>query len=185
VPRLIMLNGPPASGKSTLAQRYADDRSMTLNLDVDRIRGMLGRWADDPTRAGELARTIACAAAEGHLCAGHDVVIPQFVARPAFLERLEHLADRIGVTFHEVVVLTAPDDLAGRFDERTRRRSDQVHLDAQQLLDAQGGLGALPELHDRLMALVATRPRARILETRTGHVDEAYRALLAVLDDRR
>ena len=46
VPRLILLNGPPAVGKSTLAQRYADEHPPALNLDIGRIRSMLGRWRD-------------------------------------------------------------------------------------------------------------------------------------------
>jgi len=46
VPRLILLNGPPAAGKSTLAQMYADEHPLTLNLDIDKIRSLLGGRAD-------------------------------------------------------------------------------------------------------------------------------------------
>lgn len=45
--RLILLNGPPAVGKSTLACRYAADRTLTLNLDVDAVRRLIGGWRDD------------------------------------------------------------------------------------------------------------------------------------------
>lgn len=38
VPRVIMLNGPPGCGKSTLARRYVGEHPFTLNLDIDRIR---------------------------------------------------------------------------------------------------------------------------------------------------
>jgi predicted kinase len=78
VPRLILLNGPPACGKSTLAQRYADEHPLTLNLDVDRVRSLIGRWREDPPAAGLLARAIALAAARTHLASGHDVVVPSF-----------------------------------------------------------------------------------------------------------
>jgi adenylate kinase family enzyme len=60
---LILLNGAPGSGKSTLAQLYVDDHPLALNLDIDRIRGLLGRWQDDVTRAGLLARTLTLAMA--------------------------------------------------------------------------------------------------------------------------
>jgi hypothetical protein len=59
VPRLVLINGAPGSGKSTLARRYAHDHPLTLVLDVDRERGMLGRWLDTPTQAGLLARQMA------------------------------------------------------------------------------------------------------------------------------
>ncbi|MEE9417560.1 MAG: AAA family ATPase [Acidimicrobiales bacterium] len=45
---LVFLNGPPASGKSTLAARFVEQRPLALNLDVDVVRAMLGRWIDSP-----------------------------------------------------------------------------------------------------------------------------------------
>jgi hypothetical protein len=85
---LIVLNGSPASGKSTLAQRYVDDHPLTLNLDIDRIRGMIGCWRDDSQQGGLLARAIALSAAAVHLDGGHDVVVPQFVAQVRFAHRV-------------------------------------------------------------------------------------------------
>jgi hypothetical protein len=154
---------------------------MALNLDVDRLRGMLGRWETAPTEAGILARGIARAAAGVHLDAGHDVVVPQFVTRPAFLEQLERLADDVRASFHEIVLLAAPEDLRRRFTDRTRDSRQQVHVDAQRLLDAEGGLAALPKLCDRLTALLASRPGAQLVETTNGHVEEAYQAVLTAL----
>jgi predicted kinase len=92
---MIVLNGPPGCGKSTLARMYADEHPLALNLDVDRVRSLIGRWRDDPHAAGLLARAIALAAARVHLAAGHDVVIPQFVARLPFLEQAEEVAAKV------------------------------------------------------------------------------------------
>ncbi|WP_338024682.1 MULTISPECIES: AAA family ATPase [Amycolatopsis] len=92
MPRLILLNGPPACGRSTLAGRYVDEHPLALNLDVDRLRNLIGRRRDDPRAAGRLARGVALAAARTHLASGHDVVIPQFLGRTPFIEQLEGLA---------------------------------------------------------------------------------------------
>ena len=43
-PKLILLNGNPGMGKTTLANRYVDEHPLTLNLDVDRIWHMMGQW---------------------------------------------------------------------------------------------------------------------------------------------
>ncbi len=42
---------------------YVDGHALALNLDIDRIRGLLGRWQDDATEAGRLTRALGLAAA--------------------------------------------------------------------------------------------------------------------------
>ena len=75
---LVLLNGPPASGKSTIAQRFIDARPLSLNLDidvdVDVVRGMLGGWLVDPSTAGLTARSLALAMAEAYSRWSHSRV---------------------------------------------------------------------------------------------------------------
>ena len=85
MPRLLLINGLPGSGKSTLAARYVAERPLALCLDVDVVRGLLGAWSDRPHEAGLLARRLALAMARLVLGEGRDVVVPQFLARPAFI----------------------------------------------------------------------------------------------------
>ena len=61
--RLVLINGLPSTGKSTLARLYADRHPLTLALDLDVLRGMLGRWLDHPVDAGLRARAMAIEAA--------------------------------------------------------------------------------------------------------------------------
>lgn len=42
-------------GKSTVARRYVADHPLALNLGVDLVRSLIGRWRDDPHAAGLLA----------------------------------------------------------------------------------------------------------------------------------
>jgi hypothetical protein len=80
MPDLVLLNGPPASGKSTLAAAWIASRPLALALDIDLVRGQLGRWRDEPTASGLAARALALSMIHVHLRAGHDVVVPQLVA---------------------------------------------------------------------------------------------------------
>lgn len=88
-PRLILLNGLPGVGKSTLARAYVATRPGTLNLDIDVLRTMLGgRWEE----TAELGRSLALEVIAAHLRSGHDVVVPQLVADRAQLRRFEKVA---------------------------------------------------------------------------------------------
>lgn len=180
MPRLIVINGPPGCGKSTLAQMYVDEHSLTLNLEIDRLRSSIGRWRDDPRAAGTLARAIALAAARTHLAAGHDVVIPQFLGRPAFLEQLENLARETGARFDEIVLIDSKDNALHRFAERGRQAAGPA-AEAHELADHRGGTEELAAMYNRLMALLPSRPAARIVPTTSGEAGKAYRDVLRTL----
>lgn len=176
--RLILLNGAPAVGKSTLARRYAEDRPLALVLDIDQVRRMLGGWREDIAAAGLLARSIALAAAVAHLRAGHDVVVPQLVARVEFIERLAAAAAEGGAEFREVFVHDGQDSVVRRFAERTRAAADPTHADAHETL---GGEAELRAWHEAVTALMPLRPHAVTVRSVPGDVEGTYRALRAAL----
>jgi predicted kinase len=184
VPRLIVLNGPPAIGKSTLARRYADEHPLTLNLDVDRIRGLLGGWQDDPQTAGRLARRIALAAARTHLASGYDVVVPQFLGRPDFIEQTEAVAGDVGAEFYEVALLDSIENVRRRFVDRSRLATDSSHVEAAEMLERAGGLDELSAMYDRLALVIAARPATIVIQTADGEVDQAYRDFRSSLQRR-
>ncbi|MGW4110880.1 AAA family ATPase [Actinosynnema sp. NPDC004786] len=163
MPRLIALNGPPGCGKSTIARRYAEDHPPALALDVDRVRDLI---AGDLGEAGRLARDIAVAAARVHLTAGHDVVVPQFLGRPEFLDRLSALAAEVGAAYHEVVLTDTKANAIRRFTERGTVRATPAELSA---------------MHDALQRIIATRSPV-VIPSAEGDPTRTYRSLLAVLN---
>lgn len=181
MPVLVLLNGPAGIGKSTLARRYVEDHPLSLNLDVDRVRDLLGRWADDPERAGLQARALALAMARTHLSVGGDVIVPQLVARLPFVLALEQAAAETGASFAEVVLMDTRPNAARRFAERGRTSARPEHRDARDQAERSGGAAAVEALYDRLVAMVADRPGARIVTSTEGDPDRTYRQLLAVL----
>lgn len=175
--RLILLNGAPASGKSSLARRFAEDHPFCLVLDIDDVRGMLGRWADDPEQSGLAARALAAAMARTHLAADRDVVVPQLLGRVEFIEELQSIAVDSGAAWYEVLLTASPDALVERLARRSAHPSRQADVDASTLLTRAGGEDAVRAYRDRIDALTRTRPGTLLLDTEAGP-DATYRALL-------
>ena len=182
MPRLIVLNGPPGIGKSTIARRYAGDHPFALDLDIDSVRRLLGKWRDDPTRAGLLARAMTLTMAREHLRAGYDVVLPQFLGRPQFLEQAEAMAGEIGADFFEIVLMDGRDEVVRRFAERTRAAAEPSHVEAGELVETLGGDAALAAMYDRLLLVISSRPRARVIQCPEGATEHVYAEVLRVVE---
>jgi predicted kinase len=181
VARLVLLNGLPGSGKSTLARRYVDDRPLALALDVDVVRSMLGRWLEQPGPAGLAARALALAMARVHLGAGHDVVVPQLLARDGFVRELEGVAHEAGVPFLEVLLQVSVDEATQRLARRAGEVARPEHRDAAALLERRGGGQEVARLHAGLEQVVAGRAHTLTVPSVPGQVEQTYHALLAAL----
>ncbi|MDN5726052.1 MAG: AAA family ATPase [Propionibacteriales bacterium] len=172
---LVLLNGIPGSGKSTIACAWAARRAHALVIDIDRVRAALPGWRDDPTAAGLLARAITIAAAREQLHVGGEVIIPQYLGRTEFLDQLDELVRQERSPLVEVAIC---DDLAS-VTRRFGARSTTDPLAAQAAADvaAAGGAQELAQMAQRLAAVLDARPATRRLTTREGDLAAATAAL--------
>ena len=176
--RLVLINGAPSSGKSTLARLYGEDHPLALILDVDSVRGMLGRWLDQPVAAGLAARRLALEMARAHLSSGWDVVVPQYLGRPDFVLELDALAGEVGAQFVEIALVSDPDDAVARFARRAAEPENAEHRAATVLQERSGGVTGLVDMYARLLEVVAARPATRPVVTVDGEIAATYRSLL-------
>lgn len=154
---------------------------MTLILDVDVIRAMIGGWADHPHEAGLLARQLAVAMARVQLFAGLDVLVPQYLGRVGFIDTLQQLADEVGAQFVELMLLGDREHAVRRFEQRSAHSQEPLHQQAAALQQRLGGPQQLTAAHDQLLAILAARPGCRAITVVDGEADGAYRQLLAAL----
>jgi predicted kinase len=182
VPNLLLLNGPPGSGKSTIARMFVEAHPLALNLDVDLIRRLIGGWRDQPERSGRLARDLALAAASTHLLAGHDVVVPQFLGRAEFIQQLEGVAVAASAGFREVVLMTSREDAVRRFNERSEAAVEATHAEAAVMAGLECVTDPVGVMHDRLADLLVKRPAAHVVGVVEGDPEATYRLVLSALD---
>jgi len=171
VPTLVLLNGPPASGKSTLARRLVETRPLALNLDIDVVRGLLGGWMEDPNAGGLAARSLALAMASTHLDRGHDVVIPQFLARVEFIDELQRVTVAAGALFVEIALTLGRDEALRAFDRRRAAPGDHTHADAAALVDRSSEPDPVGAMYDRFNEALALRPDAKRVAVEIGDID--------------
>lgn len=173
--RLIVVNGPPGIGKSTLAQRYVDAHPLCLSLEQDVVRGLLGDWRNRESESGGLARRLCVAMAREHLLAGHDVIVPQFVALPAYLDELAGVATELKATYVEVVLLDDVGSAERRFEARLDDplRAEHQRRAATAIAEA----GGYAHQYERLLRCLHGR-KAVVIRSDEGDVDGTYRRLL-------
>jgi predicted kinase len=154
--RLVLINGAPGSGKSSLAAALAADQPLSLALDVDAIKHSLGHWQEDLLASGLQARRLALALAREHLSTGYDVVIGQYLARTDFIEDLERLAAAVDARFLEVVLDLSAPALAERLATRSANPTRPEHLVNNRLVGPDDAAALVASLED----VRRTRPRA-------------------------
>lgn len=177
IARLILLNGPPGVGKSTVARRYLDDHPLALLIEIDGLRVAMGGWREHEESKLQ-ARALALALARTHLGAGHDVVLPQYLGRAEFIDELQAVASEVGTEFKHVVLADVRQAVARRF--RIRRAElltgggahPQADL-ADDEIDA-----AIAEAERRLADMAADRRDMSVVHLSAG---DGYDGMLAAL----
>ena len=171
---LLVINGAPGIGKSTLARRYVDGLPLALLVELDQIRMQLGGWADrDESRI--VARSLALELMRAHLSTGRDVVVPQFLGRPQYLADMRNVAETVGTAYVEVCLTCAPETLIERFQTR-RSRHVQLGLDHPESdLDDESVVAELTRTNETLVR--DARLRHAIVVSIDGDLDTALASL--------
>jgi predicted kinase len=135
---------------------------------------MIGGWQEDDGAAGR-ARTAALALITGYLGTGHDVVLPQLVARHDQLARFAAAAHDAGAVHVHLMLTADPETVVRRFRARADAADDEWTAYATAFADNRGGDEALREW----TALLGAMPAVQVPST---DPDSTYAALLRALE---
>ncbi len=181
-PNLILLNGPLAIGKSTLAKMYSARNPETLNIDIDLLRPAVEGHRVFTKESSELAWNKAAELGRAAISSGKDVCIAQIMTRKEQWQRLEELADDTGAQLFEILLYAPREEAIDRFMRRGRASGSDQGYRPGGLIDRGGGIKLLEEKYDKMIDFANSRGQTIRIDSKCDRPEETYSALLSVLN---
>lgn len=171
-PKLILLNGFAAAGKTTIAKRYITEHSLALALEADALVDNIGGWHKHEAEVRRLTFATTKAILRAYLPSGHDVVLPYLMTDAAEAAAFEAIAAACQAEYYEVLLHSDRDAAIARLLRRGRwGEATSPPLTEQDLPE-------INKLYDRMSAALAARPPQLTIRLAGRSPAETYEELL-------
>lgn len=175
-PKLILLNGSAAVGKTTITERYISEHPLTLSISGDEIIVMIGQWLKHEAKARALIFELTKSMAATHLKQGHDVLLPYLLTDAGHAEAFEELAQELKVDYKEILLHTTKEDAV----QRLLRRGSWGEAGTNPVTEAT--IPVIKELYETMMRETDKRLHTIVIESIYGQPDKTYEAFLAAVE---
>jgi len=140
-PLLVIVNGRPATGKTSLAERLSTDLGIPL-FTKDAVKELLGDVVGAPDRGaaktlGEASIALIFQHAETVLATGSPAIIECPLIPELSIEPLAGLQERTNCRMLQIFLVADPDVILKRYDGRER---NDVHFDEDARIELESSL---------------------------------------------
>jgi chloramphenicol 3-O-phosphotransferase len=177
-PKLIILNGSPAIGKSTIAQKYIDNHPMALKLDIDQLWFMLGQWQKSRPRSSDQKMKLAYVMAGTHLQDGYDVIVAQHLDNISYYKIFESIAAACGANMYEVLLHAPVQQAIERCIERGKASGYPTGFRPGGILETEGKDAKIAQMHKAAQQVCARRPKTLTIVSDYGDTQSTYEQVL-------
>ena len=176
-PKLILINGFAAAGKSTIARMYIDRHSLAMLIEGDELIVNIGKWSENEEKARSLVFSLTKAMLRTYLSTGNDVVLPYLATAAQDIREFESIAAECDADFYEVALHTdRPDAIAKLLKRGTWGEAGQPGITGQEL-------PTIEELANKMEAALKQRPGAKIISVKENDPESTYTQLMNYLSE--
>ncbi len=142
--KLILINGPAAVGKSTLAERLHKTLPLSFYIDIDLIRRSISDYRKYPVKSWELSMAAALGIAEAQLRNKNSIIIDKMIYnKGGFIDSFINLGKKYKADTYEFILWAKKDTVIERAEKRgyrkggllTREKTKNFWLEIEKLID--------------------------------------------------
>lgn len=171
-PKLIVLNGFAASGKTTIAKQYIAEHSMAMALEADMLVDNIGDWTNHREEVRQIAFKLTKVMIQTYLPSGHDVILPYIITDAKEVQELEQIAAECGAGYYEFVLHNE------RYEAIARLLKRGKWGEATSPPLSEKDMPEIESLMDRMETALRMRPDAIKIQLKDQDLDVVYRQLL-------
>jgi len=152
--KLIILNGPPGVGKSTIAARLHQELPSSAIIDIDELRRTtMPDYREQREESLRLAHELAAEAIDDNFKNGYDVIIDKAISDSGTIDSFIEIGKRYDAQICEFILFADKATVQKRADERGYRPGSLL---------TQEKVG---EMWEKANALRIQRPNALVVDT--------------------
>jgi predicted kinase len=174
-PKLIVLNGFAAAGKTTIAQKYIAEHPLALALEADAIVDNIGDWTSHEEEVRQLTFELTKAMLQVYLATRHDVILPYLVTSAAEVQEFQNIARAHSADYYEVLLHNERTDAIARLFARGK----WGEATSPPLTEADRP--AIEALLDKMETALEQRPDTISIPLKDADAEATYQRLLRVI----